>query len=175
MADPSAILLRAQHAVPLAQFGGLVGINGLTALLAPSRIGQPEAGDSLLVSTAAGGGGSLVGQIGRLHGCRTIGLTGDEAKVAPCLSDYGYEVVFNHRTTNLGEALEQAAPGGLNIYYSNVDGPILDSCLRRMAIAGRFVQCGTASVASWTPQRTRDSDPPPNLGRFRAVRPCGRF
>lgn len=154
VADPSAIVLRAQHAVPLAQFGGLVGINGLTALLALTRIGQPEAGDTLLVSTAAGGVGSLVGQIGRLQGCRTIGLTGDDAKVALCLSDYGYDAAFNYRTTNLGEALNQAAPGGLNIYYDNVGGPILDTCLRHMAVAGRIVQCGTASVASWTPPPT---------------------
>lgn len=151
VADPSAILLRARHAVPLAQFGGLVGINGLTAYLALTRIGRPEAGDTLVVSTAAGGVGSLVGQIGRLHGARPVGLTGDDEKVALCLSDYGYDAAFNYRTTNLDTALKQAAPDGINIYYDNVGGPILDTCLRQMAVAGRIVQCGTASVASWSP------------------------
>ncbi|WP_323039760.1 NADP-dependent oxidoreductase [Gemmobacter sp.] len=154
VADPSAIILRANHALPLAQFGGLVGINGLTAYLALTRIGRPEAGDTLVVSTAAGGVGSLAGQIGKLMGCRTIGLTGSDDKVALCRSDYGYDAAFNYRTTDLAAALAQAAPGGINIYYDNVGGPILDTCLRQMAVAGRVVQCGTASVASWTPPPT---------------------
>ena len=154
VADPSAIVLRTNHALPLAQFGGLVGINGLTAYLALTRIGRPEAGDTLVVSTAAGGVGSLAGQIGKLMGCRTIGLTGSDDKVALCRSDYGYDAAFNYRTTDLAAALAQAAPGGINIYYDNVGGPILDTCLRQMAVAGRVVQCGTASVASWTPPPT---------------------
>lgn len=154
VAEPAAIVTRARQALPLAQFAGLVGINGLTAYLALTRIGRPEAGDTLVVSTAAGGVGSLVGQIGKLTGCRTIGLTGSDDKVALCLSDYGYDAAFNYRTTDLAAALAEAAPGGINVYYDNVGGAILDTCLRQMAVAGRVVQCGTASVASWTPPPT---------------------
>ncbi len=154
VATPEAIMMRVRHAVPLAQAGGLTGINGLTAYLALTRIGRPEAGNTLVVSTAAGGVGSLVGQIGRLMGCRTIGLTGSDDKVALCLSDYGYDVALNYRTCDLAAALREAAPKGIDVYYDNVGGPILDTCLRQMAVAGRIVQCGTASVASWNPPPT---------------------
>lgn len=154
LAEPAAIVLRARQALPLAQFAGLAGINGLTACLALTGIGRPRTGDLLVVSTAAGGVGSLVGQIGRIHGCQTVGLTGDEEKVALCLSDYGYDAALNYRRPDLAEALRDAAPDGINIYYDNVGGPILDTCLRQMAVGGRIVQCGTASVASWTPPPT---------------------
>lgn len=151
---PAEIMLRARQAVPLAQVGGLTGINGLTAYLALTRIGRPETGDTLVVSTAAGGVGSLVGQIGRLLGCRTIGLTGSDEKVALCQSEYGYDVALNYRTADLATELPAVAPDGINVYYDNVGGPILDTCLRQMAIAGRVVQCGTAAIASWNPPPT---------------------
>jgi NADPH-dependent curcumin reductase len=106
--------------------------------------------ETVLVSTAAGAVGSLVGQIARNLGCRPIGLTGNDAKVARCREAFGYAAAYNYRTEDWAAALSREAPDGVNVYFDNVGGPILDAALRRMAVGGRIVQCGTASVASWT-------------------------
>lgn len=151
VAEPSAILLRAARRLPLAQFAGLLGINGLTAHLALTRLGRPEQGDTLLVTTAAGAVGSLVGQIGHILGCRTLGFTGSDEKVASCRDRFGYDMAWNYKTVSVDEVLEHAAPRGVNIFYDNTGGSVLDLVLRRMAIGGRIVQCGTASVAGWSP------------------------
>lgn len=148
----SAIVARADQPVPLSAHAGLLGINGLTAYIALTELGRPKAGETVLVSTAAGAVGSFVGQIARNLGARAIGLTGDDAKVELCLSRYGYERAFNYRTDEWAPALGEGAP--VDVYFDNVGGAILDVALRRMAVAGRIVQCGTASVASWTPPPT---------------------
>ena len=148
----AAIVARADQPVPLSAHAGLLGINGLTAYIALTELGRPKAGETVLVSTAAGAVGSFVGQIARNLGARALGLTGDDAKVELCLSRYGYEQAFNYRTQDWAPALGEGAP--INVYFDNVGGAILDVALRRMAVAGRIVQCGTASVASWTPPPT---------------------
>lgn len=153
-ADRSRILMRARAAVPLSAHAGLLGINGLTAYLALTELGRPVEGDTLLVSTAAGSVGGFVGQIGKLRGCRTIGLTGDDEKVARCRARFGYDEAFNYRTADLAAVLPKSAPGGLNVYFDNTGGAILDAALRRMAVGGRIVQCGTASNQVWTPPPT---------------------
>ena len=144
-------MMRLTAPVPLRAAANLHGINGLTAYLALTELGRPKSGETLLVSTAAGGVGGFVGQIGRLLGCRTIGLTGDDAKVARCRDRYGYAEAVNYKTADLDAALKEAAPDGIDVYFDNTGGAILDTALRRMRIAGRVVQCGTASVASWIP------------------------
>jgi len=145
------IILRATHDVPLTAFGGLLGINGVTAYLALTELGRPIAGDTLLVSTAGGSVGSFVGQLGRYFGCRTIGLTGGDGKVARCVARYGYDVAINYKSAELPQAISKVAPTGINIYFDNTGGAILDTVLRQMAVRGRIVQCGTASVGIWTP------------------------
>ena len=150
----AAIIQRAKHAVPLSAYVGLLGINGLTAYLALTVLGRPRPGDTVLVSTAGGAVGSLVGQIARNLGARPIGLTGDDEKVASCRARYGYAAAYNYKTTDWNAALADEAPDGLDVYFDNVGGPILDQALRRMAVGGRVVQCGTASTAVWTPPPT---------------------
>lgn len=152
--DASKVIMKASQSLPLAQFAGLLGINGLTAYLALTELGRPQKGDILLVSTAAGAVGSLVGQIGKLLGCTTIGLTGSDAKVALCKSRFGYDQAFNYKTDDLEQVISAAASDGVNIYFDNTGGPILDIALRQMCVGGRIVQCGTASVAQWSPAPT---------------------
>lgn len=147
---PGAILQRATAAIPLSAHAGLLGINGMTAYLALTEFGRPAPGDTVLVSTAAGAVGSLVGQIARNLGATAVGLTGDDAKVAACRARYGYAQAYNYKTEDWGAALT----GTVNVYFDNVGGPILDQALRRMAIRGRIVQCGTASTALWNPPPT---------------------
>ena len=154
LADPSQVILRASHDLPLAAFASLLGINGVTAFLGLTELGRPQAGETLLVSTAAGSVGSFVGQIGRRMGCRTIGLTGGDSKVARCTARYGYNVAINYKTADLPAAVSAAAPDGIDIYFDNTGGPILDTVLRQMKVGGRIVQCGTASVPDWTQNPT---------------------
>ncbi|MGI4944840.1 MAG: NADP-dependent oxidoreductase [Janthinobacterium lividum] len=151
---PDRIVQRATEAVPLSAYAGMLGINGLTAFLALTELGRPVAGDTVLVSTAGGAVGAFVGQIARNLGATALGLTGDDDKVAACRTRYGYARAWNYKTADWTTALDAAAPGGLNVYFDNVGGLILDAALRRMATAGRIVQCGTASTALWTPPPT---------------------
>ncbi|MFV0384703.1 NADP-dependent oxidoreductase [Paracoccus sp. (in: a-proteobacteria)] len=151
---PPAVLHRCTQDLPLEAFAGLCGISGVAAYLALTRLGRPAAGDTLLVSTAAGAVGSCAGQIGRSLGCTTIGLTGSDEKVRRCRDTFGYDAAFNYRTGDLAAQIAGAAPQGVNIYFDNTGGAILDTALRQMAVGGRVVQCGTASVASWSPVPT---------------------
>lgn len=151
VAGAGAVLLRAREAMPLSCFAGLLGINGLTAYLALTELGRPRAGDVLLVSTAAGAVGSLVGQIGARLGCRTIGLTGSEEKAERCRTRFGYGAAFSYKGADLPALVASAAPDGLDVFFDNTGGAILDAALRAMRPGGRIVQCGTASVPSWTP------------------------
>ncbi len=150
VADQSRIFTRARAPVPLSAHAGLLGINGLTAHIALTVLGRPVAGDVLLVSTAAGSVGGFVGQIGAILGCRTIGLTGDDAKVARCRERFGYDEAYNYKTADLDRVL----PQGLGVYFDNTGGAILDTALRHMAVGGRVVQCGTAANQVWTPPPT---------------------
>ena len=130
---------------------GVLGINGLTAYFALLDVGQPKAGETVVVSTAAGGVGSAVGQIAKLRGCRTVGITGGAGKVALCRDEFGYDAAFDYRTDDLGARLAEACPKGVDIYFDNTSGPISDAVLKHLAVGARVVICGTASVASWDP------------------------
>jgi hypothetical protein len=150
--EPSAVLTYIPAPrVPLSAYAGVLGINGLTAKLALSLLGRPVKGETVLVSTAAGSVGSIVGQLARAAGCRAVGLTGDDDKVTRCTGRFGYADAVNYRNEEAGAAIERLAPAGIDVFFDSVGGPILDAALRRMNVAGRIVQCGTASTASWTP------------------------
>lgn len=140
--------------VPLEYYAGLLGISGLTARISLTRLGQLRERDTVLVSAAAGAVGSLVGQLARLAGARTIGLAGSEAKVRTLIERYGYATGINYRSHDLVGEIAAAAPEGLDLYFDNVGGPILDASLRHMRVGGRVIQCGTASIASWSPVPT---------------------
>lgn len=155
LASPQLVVRRINRTdVPLSFHAGLLGINGLTAYIALTKCGRPVPEDLVLVSTAAGAVGSLVGQIARLHGCRTIGLTGSDEKVSRCLGRFGYDIALSYRTANLKEELQRHTPDGINVFFDNTGGTILDTSLRHMAVGGRVVQCGTAATAQWIPVPT---------------------
>lgn len=163
VAGPEAILTRiADVAAPLSAYAGVLGINGLTAWLALTRIGRPRSGETVLVTTAAGAVGSLVGQIARAEGCRVVGLTGDDAKVALCVQRFGYDAAANYKSGDLAAAVAALTPQGIDVFFDSVGGPILDCVVRQMNVGGRIVQCGTASIANWSP-------PPSGLRNEREV------
>jgi len=133
---------------------GVLGINGVTALLALTLVGEPKEGDTLVVSTAAGSVGSAVGQIGRMLGCRAVGITGGPQKVANCLDHFGYDAAIDYKAGNLDEALAQACPDGVDVYFDNTSGPVSDAVLPLLALGARVVNCGTAAIDRWDPWPT---------------------
>jgi NADPH-dependent curcumin reductase CurA len=154
-ASAAAVLRRVDpELAPISTAAGLFGINGLTAYLALTECGSPRPGEAVLVSTAAGAVGSLAGQIARNLGCRPLGLTGTSDKVRLCVERFGYAAATNYREDDLDAFLDREAPSGLNVFFDNTGGPILDRAVRRMAVGGRIVQCGTASIPSWNPPPT---------------------
>jgi len=144
-AVPGNALTKAGQAEPISRLLGVYGIVGLTAYFGLLECGQPNAGETVVVSGAAGGVGSIVGQIARIKGCRTVGIAGGEAKCALLTSKLGYDAAVDHRTASLTRALREACPEGIDVYFDNVGGKPLESCLFNMKDHGRIVCCGAAS------------------------------
>jgi NADPH-dependent curcumin reductase CurA len=143
-----------QPRVPISAYAGVLGMPGVTAWLALLDLARPKAGDAVLVSTAAGAVGSVVGQIARQRGAHVVGLTGSDEKAARCTERYGYHAAFNYKTVDLAGTFAEIRPEGFDIFFDNTGGPILDSAIRSMARHARIVQCGTAATASWSPPPT---------------------
>lgn len=149
---PEAIdLVITDDDVPLSAWLGVLGLNGLTAHHGLLTIGRPRAGDTVVVSTGAGAVGSCVGQIAKIHGCRTVAITGGEAKRRQCLEVFGYDAAVDYKSPDFARDLAAACPQGVNVYFDNTAGAISDAVMTHLAIGARVVICGTASVASWDP------------------------
>ena len=133
---------------------GVLGINGVTAHLALTLIGAPLAGNTVVVSTAAGSVGSAVGQIAKILGCRTVGITGGPDKVARCIDMFGYDAAIDYKAPGLAEALDCACPDLVDVYFDNTAGTISDTVYPRLAIGARVVVCGTAAIPAWEPWPT---------------------
>lgn len=154
VAAPSAILRRVDPSqAPLTTAAGVLGINGLTAYLALHDIGRPKAGETVLVTAAAGAVGSLVGQLAKQAGARPIAVAGSDEKGRQCCEEYGYAGFLNYRQP-LETALRQLCPKGVDVFFDNTGGEIADIVIRQMALFGRVIQCGTMSIASWVPPPT---------------------
>ncbi len=140
-----------EHDLPLSLSLGVLGINGVTAYFALTEIGEPRPGDTVVVSTAAGSVGSAAGQIAKLAGCRTVGITGGSAKVKMCLDDFAYDAAVDYKAADFQQALAAACPNGVDVYYDNTSGNISDAVVARINKRARIIICGTASVSSWEP------------------------
>ena len=125
-------------------FLGVLAINGLTAFFG-MEIGQPKKGDTLVVAAAAGATGSIVGQIGKIHGCRVVGIAGSDDKCAWIAKDLGFDVAINYKLPDWKEKLAAATPNGIDIDFENVGGEIMQEVLKRMNLHGRVVLCGLIS------------------------------
>lgn len=149
--DAAAIQRRVDEAdLPLSTALGVLGINGVTAHYGLLQIGEPRAGETVVVSTAAGAVGSAVGQIAKLKGCRTVGITGGEAKRRLCLERFGYDAAVDYKAPDFAQRLVDAC-GGVDVYFDNTAGSISDAVMARLNVGARVVICGTASVANWYP------------------------
>ena len=133
---------------------GVLGLNGVTALVGLTVIGEPKLGETVLVSTAAGSVGSAVGQIARILGCRAVGIASGPDKVRQCLKIFAYDAAIDYKAPGLGEAIDKACPDGVNVYFDNTSGVISDAVYPRLAVGARVIICGAASISSWGPWPT---------------------
>lgn len=124
---------------------GVLGVTGLTAYYGLTEIAKPKAGETLLVSAAAGAVGSVAGQIGRILGCRVIGTAGGPEKCAWLTQEMGFSAAIDYKADNLRRALKEACPNGIDVYFDNTGGDILQTALFQMNNKGRIVCCGNLS------------------------------
>jgi NADPH-dependent curcumin reductase len=123
------------------------GTTGMTAYFGLLDIGRPEAGDTVVVSGAAGATGSVVGQIARAKGAgRVIGIAGSDEKCAWLVDELGFDGAVDYKTDDVGARLRELCPDGIDVYFDNVGGEILDTCLLQLTIGGRVVCCGAISA-----------------------------
>lgn len=130
----------------LSAYLGILGMTGLTAYFGLTEIGEPKEGETVLVSGAAGSVGSAVGQIAKIYGCKTIGIAGSDEKIEIIKDEFNFDEGINYKTTNnMQEAIANAAPNGIDVYYDNVGGDILDAAMRNINRNGRVINCGAIS------------------------------
>jgi NADPH-dependent curcumin reductase len=131
--------------IPLTAYLGLFGFIGMTAYFGLLDIGQPKVGETLVVSGAAGAVGSLVGQIGKIKGCRVVGIAGSEEKCRWLKDELGFDAAIDYKTESVLESLQQHCPDGIDVYFENVGGEILDAVLSLINLRARIALCGLIS------------------------------
>ena len=135
---------------PLSKNLGILGLNGITAYAGFINICKPNKNDVVVVTTAAGSVGSAVGQLAKIYGCRTIGLTSSNKKAAICKSKFGYDEVINYKQTNdLSNTLKKMAPNGIDCFFDNVGGIQFDAVMENLNVNARIVICGTIGMPSF--------------------------
>jgi len=137
----------------------VLGLTGLTAYFGMLDIGQPKSGDTVVVSGAAGATGSIAGQIARIKGARVIGIAGGPAKCSWLSDEARFDAVIDYKSENVAERLRELCPDGIDIYFDNVGGDILDSALALLAMRARVVLCGGIS-------RYNDEKPAPGPSNY---------
>jgi len=137
----------ARH-VPASYYLGVLGMPGFTAWFGLFEIGQPKAGETVVVSAASGAVGSVVGQLAKIRGCRAVGIAGGRAKCDHVVHELGFDACVDHRAGNLYDDLRAACPNGIDVDFENVGGAVLDTALRLMNRHSRIVLCGLVAEYS---------------------------
>lgn len=122
---------------------GVLGMPGFTAYMGLLDIGQPKAGETLVVAAASGAVGSVVGQIAKLKGCRVVGIAGGAEKCRFVTEELGFDVCIDRRSVDLPQQLAEACPKGIDVYFENVGGAVFDAVLPLLNVASRVPVCGT--------------------------------
>lgn len=129
---------------------GITGMPGFTAYMGLLDIGQPKAGETLVVAAATGPVGATVGQIGKIKGCRVVGVAGGEEKCRYAVETLGFDACLDHRASDFAQQLAEACPQGIDVYYENVGGKVFDAVLPLLNTAARVPVCGLVSGYSAT-------------------------
>lgn len=127
---------------PLSYTLGVLGMPGMTAYTGLANIGQPQSGETLVVAAASGAVGSVVGQIGRIKGCRVVGIAGGEEKCRYVRQELGFDECLDHRAPNLAERLQSVCPQGIDVYFENVGGHVFEAVLPLLNNFARVPVCG---------------------------------
>ena len=130
---------------PISTALGVMGMPGLTAYVGLLDIGRPQSGETVVVSSAAGAVGSVVGQIAKLHGCNTVGIAGTAEKCRYTVEEFGFQTCLNYNDKDFDSQLKDACPKGVDIYFENVGGKVLDAAYNLMNDGGRIPVCGMIS------------------------------
>jgi NADPH-dependent curcumin reductase CurA len=138
--------LEVDSSIPLHQYMGILGPTGMTACIGLFEIGQPKSGDTVVVSAAGGAVGTVVGQLAKAEGCQVVGLTSTRDKAHWLESEVGYDRVIDRETQpDLAVALREACPEGVDIFFDNVGGEVLDIVMGQLKEQARLVLCGAIS------------------------------
>ncbi|MDZ4367577.1 MAG: NADP-dependent oxidoreductase [Afipia sp.] len=147
-------LVKVPHMEPMTHLLSVYGIAGLTAYFGLLEVGKPKAGQTVVVSAAAGSVGSIVGQIAKIKGCRVVGIAGGKDKCNWLVSELGFDAAVDYKSEPVFKALKAAAPNGIDVYFDNVGGDILEACLPQMNNGGRIACCGAVSQYDGAPSAT---------------------
>lgn len=131
--------------LPMTSFMSALGITGATAYFGLLKIGQPKQGDTIVVSAAAGAVGQIAGQIGKIKGCRVVGIAGSPDKCRYVVDELGFDACIDYRKGNVAAALKEHCPNGIDIDFENVGGEIMDAVFANMKFKGRVALCGLIS------------------------------
>ena len=147
---------------PISTALGALGMPGLTAYVGLDTIGQPKAGETLVVAAASGAVGAVVGQLARIAGARAVGIAGGADKCRYVTQELGFEACIDHQAGDLGAALDRACPSGIDVYFENVGGAVQQAVFPRLNNFARMVMCGM--IAEYNDREPR---PGPNTGSLK--------
>jgi NADPH-dependent curcumin reductase len=146
------------RAVPISTAIGVLGMPGMTAFVGLMDIGQPQPGETVVVSAASGAVGAVVGQLAKIKGCRAVGIAGSPDKCKYVVEELGFDACINYKTDDLVPGLKAACPNGVDIYFENVGGAVFAAILRVINKGARIPLCGVISEYNAT-----ENTPSPNL------------
>jgi NADPH-dependent curcumin reductase CurA len=136
---------------PASYYLGILGMPGLTAYFGLMHIGKPKAGETVVVSGAAGAVGIVVGQIAKIQGCRVVGIAGSDEKIELLKNEFGFDEAINYKTTtDMTKAIADACPNGVDVYFDNVGGEISDAVIKNINFHARIPLCGQISLYNAT-------------------------
>jgi NADPH-dependent curcumin reductase CurA len=150
-AVPARHLSKLPKVEPMTHLLSVFGVAGLTAYFGLLEIGKPKAGETVVVSAAAGSVGSIVGQVAKIKGCHVVGIAGGKDKCNWLVSELGFDAAVDYKDGAVFKALRAAAPKGIDVYFDNVGGDILEACLPQMNNYGRIACCGAISQYDGAP------------------------
>lgn len=145
VADGKGLMKLPDPRLPETVWLGAAGAPGITAWMGLAEIGVPKAGETVVVSAASGAVGSVVGQLAKIRGCRAVGIAGGAAKCDYVVRELGFDGCIDYKAGPIDAALKSAAPAGVDVYFDNVGGEILDAVLRRLNNGARIPLCGLIS------------------------------
>ena len=149
---PAKQLIKVPRAEPLSHLLSVFGIAGLTAYFGLLNVGQPKAGETVVVSAAAGSVGSFVGQIAKIKGCHVVGIAGGADKCKWLTSELKFDAAVDYKAGGFFKELKAAAPKGIDVYFDNVGGAVLEAAISQMNNRGRIACCGAVSQYDGAPQ-----------------------